>query len=869
MISLFTVASQDQSLTYLAQLFGSVGTVLVPNANAAITFGIMGMIFKSLNTTALILGAILVTQTTIVGLLKTATEGEFLGKQWSSLWVPFRMVLGISTLFPTAAGYSVLQIVLMWVIIQGVGAADSLWTVVLNYVNVFGSPYSTVSLPTTIDVTQNLKTLFADLTCETTAKANYALSYPDTNTGSQHNFYYCADNASSNFCQYDTLAATVANNAGGAAAATSQTVSNPTALFNASQTEQGGGQRVCTNSVTNGTVCTFGPNGACGSMTFGNPTGVCPGGQDIGSQLQCVGYKAQGAALTWIIDLFYNAASDLTLYDFSYLLFYNNTLLAPSSSQTPQWLQNYCQTKGLSQNQCCYVFNPNGQFTNCKSGSDTTFPNANGPNSDYTSAGPEAISQIIWPCAIESIVSGAGVGSTTCVQTPPSNADFISASTTYYKNTINGAIATAMSAYLSNQSNLPQGSWESTAQQLGWLLAGSYYYQIASTNNSNLKLSLPPFSVLAADFSGQNGPNPLANYRNNVTAAGNLLNQVSALSSNPSSPAASVPTLAAAGSSMNGLAADVMSSFEGALTGGGSNPLVAIQSLGEKLMITAQVMYATFLALFFAALILANANFMAIGTGLTQNPMAMAVQFAGNTLYMIILSFMGWCVTTGGMLGIYTPLIPYVIFTMGAIGWFISVMEAMVAAPFVALGILSPSGHHELLGKAEPGLMILFNIFLRPTLMIVGMMAAMLLTPVVVNMVNSGFAAVMGSIDANPGLLELVIFISAYVSLILTVVNKSFSLIHVIPDRVLTWIGGHAGDSSGSEAVGAMKSATGAAAGTAAGAAEGAGKAAQGAGKAAQGGHQAKADAKDAANKHHQVVSGDINAQAPPPKPKE
>ena len=810
MISLFSVASSDQSVYYLGQLFGTVGTVLVPNSSA-ITFGIMGMIFKSLNTTALILGAILVTQTTVVGLLKTATEGEFLGKQWSSMWVPFRMVLGITTLFPTAAGYSVLQIVLMWVIIQGVGAADSLWTVVLNYVNVFGSPYSTVSLPTTVDVTQNLKTLFIDLTCESSAKANFPITYP-TDSG-QHSYYYCTDHANDPFCTNDTLAMTVSNSAGGPGNTTTagQASAVPTAIVGAAEAMQNN-TRSCTNASSTSLTCNFGPNGACGSMTFGNYKGACTGATDIGTTLQCAAYTAQDAAMSWIVNLFYNAAADFATFDYSYLTFYNNLLLNPPSNATPTWISNYCQAQGIQPNNCCFVLNPGSGVTRCRTGNaDSVFPSALGTNNDYTNLGNDAISQIIWPCAIESIVSGNGTNSITCISTPPTNADFVSASTTYYKNTVNGAIATAMSAYLSNTSNLPANSWEASAQSTGWLLAGGYYYKIASTNNSNMTISMPPFVVTPADFTGSNGPNLLANYRNNNTAAGTLLAQITNLSVNSSSPVASTPGAAAMSQSMSGLAGDIYSSFQSTLTGNGSNPLVAIQSLGEKLMITAQVVYALVIVVYMLMLIASSANVMALGTGLTENPFKTAVSFIANSTYMIIAAFMGWCFTFGGLLGIYTPLVPYIIFTMGAIGWFISVIEAMVAAPFIALGILSPSGHHELLGKAEPGLMILFNTFLRPTLMIVGMMAAMLLTPVVVNMVNSGFSGVMNSIDSTPGIYELIVFISAYTSLILSVVNKSFSLIHVVPDRVLTWIGGQASDSSAGEALGAVKGGTSAA----------------------------------------------------------
>ena len=116
----------------------------------------------------------------------------------------------------------------------------------------------------------------------------------------------------------------------------------------------------------------------------------------------------------------------------------------------------------------------------------------------------------------------------------------------------------------------------------------------------------------------------------------------------------------------------------------------------------------------------------------------------------------------------------------------------MVAGPIIALGILSPSGQHELLGKSEPAVMIIFNLILRPALMVFGMMASMLLAVVVVTMINQGFAKVAFNIIQAPGLVESIIFMIAYTSLLVTALNKVFTLIHVIPEKVLTYIGGQA-----------------------------------------------------------------------------
>lgn len=59
-------------------------------------------------------------------------------------------------------------------------------------------------------------------------------------------------------------------------------------------------------------------------------------------------------------------------------------------------------------------------------------------------------------------------------------------------------------------------------------------------------------------------------------------------------------------------------------------------------------------------------------------------------------------------------------------------------------------------------------------------------------LVNDTFSIVMASVQSNTltGVRSTVAFISIYVSLILMIVEKSFGLIHLVPDRVLNLIGG-------------------------------------------------------------------------------
>ncbi|MDF1683952.1 MAG: type IVB secretion system protein DotA [Legionellaceae bacterium] len=181
-------------------------------------------------------------------------------------------------------------------------------------------------------------------------------------------------------------------------------------------------------------------------------------------------------------------------------------------------------------------------------------------------------------------------------------------------------------------------------------------------------------------------------------------------------------------------------------------------------------------------------------------------------IMMVLPLFMVWI---GIMVGIgyttayYIPFLPYMIFTFGALAWFIAVVEAMAAAPLVALGISHPEGH-DALGKSEQGLMILLNVFLRPAMMVIGFIASIAMCYVGVWLLNSGFSNVIGYLKSGDvwGATESWSAISTaipwasmfgaffvviiYTMIYLTLVEKSFSLIAVLPDKVLRWVGGQA-----------------------------------------------------------------------------
>lgn len=134
----FTVPDTDVSLKILSQIFGSLTPIAGEDAfkSAISTF----------NGAILIVGGILATYTLLAGTLGTAHDGEMLGKKFSSVWIPIRYALGTALVLPVlTGGYCIMQQLVMWCILQGVGLANAVWVSYLQSPNLTAHVYMTTN----------------------------------------------------------------------------------------------------------------------------------------------------------------------------------------------------------------------------------------------------------------------------------------------------------------------------------------------------------------------------------------------------------------------------------------------------------------------------------------------------------------------------------------------------------------------------------------------------------------------------------------------------------------------------------------------------------------------------------------------------
>ncbi len=366
------------------------------------------------------------------------------------------------------------------------------------------------------------------------------------------------------------------------------------------------------------------------------------------------------------------------------------------------------------------------------------------------------------------------------------------------KNVLKGGIASTPRP----SSLAPSSSSEQTSIDHGWLYAGSYYFEFAgqdldgsgSTRNSE---SYGAPSTISPAMSAIDSQTAAATLTRASTLASRYFtysdkdsgvedfDQGAKLSLSP--PAGMNSEISSFIQPLIGPLEDLAEDFMDTLTTYHDDPIASIRHIGSTIMVVCEDIWFAIIIAAFAVLLL---TCMMSGV----NPLCWAVSMIGTILMPILTLLLGLLWVIGVTMGVYTPMIPYLVFTFTALGWFILVIETIIAAPIVALGIVSPAS--EVLGKAAPAVMLITGVFLRPSLMVIGFIGATLLVRTVIEMINYGFSATLDASVAGVGLFGLIAVIALYGGLVLAVVHECFSLVYVLPDKILRWIGGQAEQSS-------------------------------------------------------------------------
>ncbi|CEG55847.1 type IVB secretion system protein DotA [Legionella fallonii] len=927
----FAPPASDLSVVFLGNLFGVVDGVLHGTGSQ-----IMGTMFAVFNSAVLALGGMVIMYTLLVSTMNTAHEGQMLGQKWSSIWIPVRSTLGLALLIPKASGYCLMQIFVMWIVVQGIGAADKVWEAALGYLNRGGVIIQAQTNPT-IALTSGLNAQDGVSSgAYTILVGEVCMLGLQKQLENQRQININMKNGPCNTQPISDAARKVCNSAVpdfistvNAVAAQNQTINDNKGVIKDSDSFS-----VDMPNFKDGSPFYF-LNGVCGTIKWnaisGLPTTTPGTGQNgsVGKVNNISSSQIKMAQMSRAIGI-QQMYSDFTAV--AQVMVNNNPVLNPDKNKNNN--NNNNNTSGSSSTNKNYSLIAKEQFgvpytangTTCNSYQDTC---------------------VIW-----------GAASTSSTNT---NSGVLFNGTEFQgaMNDYNGIMGPTLNLIKLNADAANANSARAFIAQAttqGWMMAGAYFFDLVKLNGNAVKNADQVDSTVSFNGSktGMQGGGPqnickdpkygpvCAWFGSNATA---MLNQVQALidgtfsTEDPKNPGVAqqgdaTPAPKFGKTDIQGSSA-VTSVGSASVNGFVTNSLM-IQLPGQPgiaplqfanmihfsidpqtyylkeqnfdcgavkivffsfclgrmmgnlfynaifryiynvfLMLFSQIINQVIMAFLMIPLqgmaeifrdglkiinepgvnpIVALANMGVMYINFSSNLWMMLLNLAitsaiiplfGLFIFALIalalpllLAWIGVMVTVGFTTAYYIPILPYMIFTFGTLAWIMAVIEAMVAAPVVALGVTHPEGH-DAFGKGEAAIMILMNIFLRPALMIIGYISGIALSYVGVWILNAGFDHAIGFIQSSPsqdpkacqtstwgmcsstwtgsygqlqdanlnnsmptngsgsggysdwaGIYAYFFSILIYTSMYLVVVQKAFTLISLLPDKVLRWIGG-------------------------------------------------------------------------------
>lgn len=180
------------------------------------------------------------------------------------------------------------------------------------------------------------------------------------------------------------------------------------------------------------------------------------------------------------------------------------------------------------------------------------------------------------------------------------------------------------------------------------------------------------------------------------------------------------------------------------------------------------------------------------------------------TTFLVTFAMIG--LTAGFVLFYMVPFLPFIYFFFAVGGWIKGIFEAMVGAPLWALAHIRIDANGLPGQQAVSGYFLIFEIFLRPILMVFGLLASVTTFSALVSILNNTFDLMTSNVggfdhsvadggttfsgEALPsslGDLQNVIdeffFTVIYAIIVYMMGMSSFKLIDLIPNNILRWMG--------------------------------------------------------------------------------
>jgi conjugal transfer/type IV secretion protein DotA/TraY len=350
------------------------------------------------------------------------------------------------------------------------------------------------------------------------------------------------------------------------------------------------------------------------------------------------------------------------------------------------------------------------------------------------------------------------------------------------------------------QGSGPESSSSGECYGEGWIGAGAYYTTLARVNAEiNSLVTAQPivtgrtYGVIQDQefFINHSGGTNMFGFQNSTGAllpseeeALRVMNRYMDLFSDSSAPLAAlgyqmstseiISANAEAGDSTSGLIdrllrsvkESIQSAQSGFLSffdpgGSGQDPMVGLISMGGYLIL--------------------------VGSGIL-----LASAFS-TTIAVIAVPFFSILLAAGATLSFVLPMMPFFYWILGVTGYFLLVVEAIVAVNLWALAHMRMDGDGISGQAGQKGWLMLLALLMTPVLMVFGFLIGMGIFRISSTLISAGMfyavSGISGGANVLVALVGVISFSIMIVSAYIFILERSFSLISEFPNRVMMWMG--------------------------------------------------------------------------------
>lgn len=240
--------------------------------------------------------------------------------------------------------------------------------------------------------------------------------------------------------------------------------------------------------------------------------------------------------------------------------------------------------------------------------------------------------------------------------------------------------------------------------------------------------------------------------------------------------------------------------------------------------------------------------------------------FTGGGVAVMMMPIASTLLAAGATLAYILPLMPFIIWVLAVTGFFLLIVEAVIAVNLWALAHMRMDGDGISGEAGRQGWLMMLSLFLSPVLMVFAFLMGMGIFRVTSALFDVGLRQAISGIMGGglfTGLVALIVYSVLIAVMYIVVIERSFSLVAELPGRVLQQLGASAELTRGEDQ--RARVAMGAAAGSVYAGSTGAASAANKAGRAARARSDARQEAKERTIKGEKQERGASGGDNAPP----